>query len=115
MIDPDGKVVAEWDSDKDAYTLTDLKPGVVYTLHETAAPKGYKVAEDTTFQLNEDGTIDTANTTGQAISGDTLLVKDEKNDSKDVSVSVTKKLVTVDGTVIGAVDATYYVALYSEC
>ena len=113
VIDPDGKVVAEWDSDKDAYTLTDLKPGVVYTLHETAAPKGYKVAEDTTFQLNEDGTIDTANTT-TAISGDTLLVKDEKNDSKDVSVSVTKKLVTVDGTVIGAMDATYYVALYSD-
>ena len=113
VIDPDGKVVAEWDSDKDAYTLTDLKPGVVYTLHETAAPKGYKVAEDTTFQLNEDGTIDTANTT-TAISDETLLVKDEKNDSKDVSVSVTKKLVTVDGTVIGAVDATYYVALYSD-
>ena len=113
VIDPDGKVVAEWDSDKDAYTLTDLKPGVVYTLHETAAPKGYKVAEDTTFQLNEDGTIDTANTT-TAISDDTLLVKDEKKESKDVSVSVTKNLVTVDGTVIGAVDATYYVALYSD-
>ena len=113
VIDPDGKVVAEWDSDKDAYTLTDLKPGVVYTLHETAAPKGYKVAEDTTFQLNEDGTIDTANTT-TAISDDTLLVKDEKKESKDVSVSVTKKLVTVDGTVIGAMDATYYVALYSD-
>ena len=113
VIDPDGKVVAEWDSDKDAYTLTDLKSGVVYTLHETAAPKGYKVAEDTTFQLNEDGTIDTANTT-TAISDDTLLVKDEKKESKDVSVSVTKKLVTVDGTVIGAVDATYYVALYSD-
>ena len=113
VIDPDGKVVAEWDSDKDAYTLTDLKPGVVYTLHETTAPKGYKVAEDTTFQLNEDGTIDTANTT-TAISDDTLLVKDEKKESKDVSVSVTKKLVTVDGTVIGAVDATYYVALYSD-
>ena len=113
VIDPDGKVVDEWDSDKDAYTLTDLKPGVVYTLHETAAPKGYKVAEDTTFQLNEDGTIDTANTT-TAISDDTLLVKDEKKESKDVSVSVTKKLVTVDGTVIGAMDATYYVALYSD-
>ena len=113
VIDPDGKVVAEWDSDKEAYTLTDLKPGVVYTIHETAAPKGYKVAEDTTFQLNEDGTIDTANTT-TAISEDTLLVKDEKKESKDVSVSVTKKLVTVDGTVIGAVDATYYVALYSD-
>lgn len=113
VIDPDGKVVAEWDSDKDAYILTDLKPGVVYTLHETVAPKGYKVAEDTTFQLNEDGTIDTANTTA-AISDDTLLVKDEKKESKDVSVSVTKKLVTVDGTVIGAVDATYYVALYSD-
>ena len=113
VIDPDGKVVAEWDSDKAAYTLTDLKPGVVYTLHETAAPKGYKVAEDTTFQLNEDGTIDTENTT-TAISDDTLLVKDEKKESKDVSVSVTKKLVTVDGTVIGAMDATYYVALYSD-
>ena len=113
ILDKDGKVVEEWDSTDKAYTVKGLKTGEKYTLRETVAPKGYKVAEDTTFQLNEDGTIDTANTT-TAISDDTLLVKDEKKESKDVSVSVTKKLVTVDGTVIGAVDATYYVALYSD-
>ena len=113
ILDKDGKVVEEWDSTDKAYTIKGLKTGETYTLRETVAPKGYKVAEDTTFQLNEDGTIDTANTT-TAISDDTLLVKDEKKESKDVSVSVTKKLVTVDGTVIGAEDATYYVALYSD-
>ncbi len=113
ILDKDGKVVEEWDSTDKAYTIKGLKTGETYTLRETVAPKGYKVAEDTTFQLNEDGTIDTENTT-TAISDDTLLVKDEKKESKDVSVSVTKKLVTVDGTVIGAVDATYYVALYSD-
>ena len=113
ILDKDGKVVEEWDSTDKAYTIKGLKTGETYTLRETVAPKGYKVAEDTTFQLNEDGTIDTANTT-TAISDETLLVKDEKKESKDVSVSVTKKLVTVDGTVIGAVDATYYVALYSD-
>ena len=113
ILDKDGKVVEEWDSTDKAYTVKGLKTGEKYTLRETVAPKGYKVAEDTTFQLNEDGTIDTANTT-TAISDDTLLVKDEKKESKDVSVSVTKKLVTVDGTVIGAEDATYYVALYSD-
>ena len=113
ILDKDGKVVEEWDSTDKAYTIKGLKTGETYTLRETVAPKGYKVAEDTTFQLNEDGTIDTANTTA-AISDDTLLVKDEKKESKDVSVSVTKKLVTVDGTVIGAEDATYYVALYSD-
>ena len=113
ILDKDGNVVEEWDSTDKAYTIKGLKTGETYTLRETVAPKGYKVAEDTTFQLNEDGTIDTANTT-TAISDDTLLVKDEKKESKDVSVSVTKKLVTVDGTVIGAVDATYYVALYSD-
>ena len=113
ILDKDGNVVEEWDSTDKAYTIKGLKTGETYTLRETVAPKGYKVAEDTTFQLNEDGTIDTANTT-TAISDETLLVKDEKKESKDVSVSVTKKLVTVDGTVIGAVDATYYVALYSD-
>ena len=113
ILDKDGNVVEEWDSTDKAYTIKGLKTGETYTLRETVAPKGYKVAEDTTFQLNEDGTIDTANTT-TAISDDTLFVKDEKKESKDVSVSVTKNLVTVDGTVIGAVDATYYVALYSD-
>ena len=113
ILDKDGNVVEEWDSTDKAHTIKGLKTGETYTLRETVAPKGYKVAEDTTFQLNEDGTIDTENTT-TAISDDTLLVKDEKKESKDVSVSVTKKLVTVDGTVIGAVDATYYVALYSD-
>ena len=113
VIDPDGNVVAEWDSTKNAHKLKDLKPGVTYTLRETKAPKGYDVAADTTFELNEDGTINTANTT-TSISGDALLVKDEKTVDKTVSVSVTKRLVTVDGQVIGAPDATYYVALYSD-
>ena len=113
VIDPDGNVVAEWDSTKNAHKITGLKPGVTYTLRETKAPKGYDVAADTTFELNEDGTINTANTT-TSISGDDLLVKDEKTVDKTVSVSVTKRLVTVDGQVIGAPDATYYVALYSD-
>ena len=113
VIDPDGNVVAEWDSTKNAHKITGLKPGVTYTLRETKAPKGYDIAADTTFELNEDGTINTANTT-TSISGDALLVKDEKTADKTVSVSVTKRLVTVDGQVIGAPDATYYVALYSD-
>ena len=113
VIDPDGNVVDEWDSTKNAHKITGLKPGVTYTLRETKAPKGYDVAADTTFELNEDGTINTANTT-TSISGDDLLVKDEKTVDKTVSVSVTKRLVTVDGQVIGAPDATYYVALYSD-
>ena len=113
VIDPDGNVVDEWDSTKNAHKITGLKPGVTYTLRETKAPKGYDVAADTTFELNEDGTINTANTT-TSISGDDLLVKDEKTADKTVSVSVTKRLVTVDGQVIGAPDATYYVALYSD-
>ena len=113
VIDPDGNVVDEWDSTKNAHKITGLKPGVTYTLRETKAPKGYDVAADTIFELNEDGTINTANTT-TSISGDDLLVKDEKTVDKTVSVSVTKRLVTVDGQVIGAPDATYYVALYSD-
>ena len=113
IIDPDGKVVDEWDSTKKAHKITDLKPGVTYTLRETVAPKGYDVTADTTFELNEDGTFNTANTT-TTISDDTLFVVDEKTVNKDINVSVTKRLVTVDGTVIGALDATYYVALYSD-
>ena len=89
VIGPDNKVVAEWDSDKDAHMLTGLTPGVIYTLHETAAPKGYEVAKDTTFQLNEDGTFNTEGTTATIKDG-ILLVKDKKVIEEKIDISGTK-------------------------
>ena len=75
ILDGDGNVVEEWTSTKEVHKVEGLKTGVTYTLHEKAAPADYDVAEDTTFVLKADGTIDTEMTTTR-IDGDVLLVED---------------------------------------
>ncbi len=52
----DGKIVEEWVSGKEAHTVYSLEPGE-YLLHETAAPKGYVVAEDIKFTVVETGEV----------------------------------------------------------
>ena len=56
ILDPSGKVVAEWDTTEDAKVLTGvLSVNVNYTLHETKAPKGYTLAKDSVFKLSDAG------------------------------------------------------------
>ncbi|MGN0592090.1 MAG: SpaA isopeptide-forming pilin-related protein, partial [Ruminococcus sp.] len=57
ITDEDGNVVEEWDSEKDTQHEVTLLPGT-YTLEETTAPDGYVKAEEITFTVNEDGTIE---------------------------------------------------------
>ncbi|MDR2673147.1 MAG: hypothetical protein LBC35_07740 [Coriobacteriales bacterium] len=45
LIDEDGYVVAEWTSTDKPHLIERLAPGK-YTLHEAAAPEGYKLAKD---------------------------------------------------------------------
>ena len=58
--DSTGKVVDEWTSTNEAHMIEGkLKAGEKYTLHEEIAPDGYVVANDITFTVSEDGSVDT--------------------------------------------------------
>lgn len=52
ILDGDGNVVTEWDSDGSGHAVrTTLKVDTEYTLHETKAPDGYAIAPDIKFTV----------------------------------------------------------------
>ena len=83
----------------------------IYTLSETAAPDGYKIAESIKFTIDKEGKV--TSDTKDAVTGNKVTMKDEKKDTS-ASISVTKNLKTVAGENIYAVDQTFYVALYED-
>lgn len=59
ILDAKGKVVQEWTTDGDEYIVNGiLIAGETYTLHEVSAPAGYVLAEDVSFTVSEDGSVD---------------------------------------------------------
>ena len=62
VIDQDGRVVEEWDSTGEAHQIEGLKTGETYTLRNTVASDGYKVASDTTFTIDETGEVTSTGT-----------------------------------------------------
>ena len=78
ILDKDGNIVEEWDSDRNApHEVTGLKAGVEYTLRELTAPLGYDVTADTTFTIDEKGNVTaTGNKTTDA-NGDTVLLVED--------------------------------------
>ena len=82
-------VVADWISDDSAEgrTVTGLKPGTVYTLHEETAPKGYLITSDTTFTIDDAGKVSVITAAARDKNGKTvLLVEDELIPSVSVSI-----------------------------
>jgi uncharacterized surface anchored protein len=58
IIDENGKVVEEWVSTDEAHLIEGkLIAGKEYTLRETIAPDGYKIANEIKFTVNEDGSV----------------------------------------------------------
>ena len=77
LIDKEtGEVVEEWTSTNKAHEVTGLTTGKTYILRETVAPEGYSITSDTTFELKEDGSIDTEKTTTTVSEEGVLLVED---------------------------------------
>ena len=74
ILDKDGNVVDVWVSANEAHKIQGLTTGEEYTLKETAAPDGYTVAAETTFIINEDGTVTTAGSTATDAEGNTILL-----------------------------------------
>ena len=84
ILDEDGNVVDEWDSELPPHVTKGLEPGKEYTLHETVGPDGYSTTTDSTFIIDEEGNV---TTTGYMSEDGVLLVKD----SQVVYLSVTKQ------------------------
>ena len=55
ILDENGKVVDSWTSAKEAHRANGLKVGKTYTLREAKAPKGYALAKDIVFTVDDDG------------------------------------------------------------
>lgn len=60
ILDKDGDIVEEWISTNEPHMIEGkLDAGEEYTLKETIAPDGYKIASDIKFTVNSDGSVQT--------------------------------------------------------
>ncbi len=57
LLDEDGSIFDEWETQEAPYIITGLTLGAAYTLHEAETPEGYVPAEDMTIVLSEDGIL----------------------------------------------------------
>lgn len=103
IIDENGNVVEEWVSTSEPHCIEGiLLAGAKYTLHETAAPDGYVIANDVEFTVSENGTLDVVVmqddttkvkiskkdiTTGEELPGATLQIIDENGNVVEEWVS----------------------------
>ena len=82
------KPIKTWKSDGKSIVLTGLEPGVLYTIHEIAAPSGYTATSDKTFMLDVDGSYVTKKTTAKIAKDGALIVENTpKKSSKKSSGS----------------------------
>ena len=64
IIDKDGCIIDEWTSTNEShYIEAVLKAGESYILHEVSAPTGYVLANDISFTVATDGSVDKVNMT----------------------------------------------------
>ena len=86
VIDSKGNVVERWTSSSTPHIITArLVAGATYTLQEEAAPAGYVIANDITFTVSTDGSVDKV---------------EMKDDTTKVQIS--KKAITGDNELVGA-------------
>ena len=101
--DSNDNVIDAWISDGTPHQINGvLIAGATYTLHEVSAPNGYVVAEDVTFTVNEDGSVNMVSmvdaptsvhiskkdiTTGEELPGATLELYDKDHNLVDSWVS----------------------------
>ena len=105
-----GEVVEEWTSTNKAHEVTGLTTGKTYILRETVAPEGYSITSDTTFELKEDGSIDTEKTTTTVSEEGVLLVEDTRR----VDFIVNKVSATDDHELYDTILSVYEITDESE-
>ena len=55
--DKDGNVIDEWVSTTEPHIIKNLTVGETYTLEETIAPDGYKIAQSINFEIKDTGEV----------------------------------------------------------
>ncbi len=86
IVDEKGNVIDEWVSDGTNHIVKNLESGK-YVLTETAAPDGYEIATDISFEVLEDGTVKVGNTETAAVSkdGNPLIVMVDEAEEKQIT------------------------------
>lgn len=86
IVDEKGNVIEEWTSDGTNHIVKKLKAGK-YVLTETAAPDGYEIATDISFEVFEDGIVKVGNTETVAVSkdGNPLIVMVDEAEEKQIT------------------------------
>jgi uncharacterized surface anchored protein len=78
ILDKDGNIIKEWVSTKETYKIEGLKTGVEYILRETKAPEDYKITQEITFTIDEEGNIITTGNTITDENGKTIIVLEDE-------------------------------------
>ena len=86
IVDEKGNVIEEWTSDGTNHIVKKLKAGK-YVLTEAAAPDGYEIATDISFEVFEDGTVKAGNIETVAVSkdGNPLIVMVDEAEEKQIT------------------------------
>ncbi|MBE6869938.1 MAG: Cna B-type domain-containing protein [Ruminococcus albus] len=103
IIDNDGNIIDKWISSNKSHVIEGrLIAGKEYTLHEEISPDGYVVANDITFTVSEDGSVDKVTmkdattkvriskrdiTTDEELQGAALVIIDDEGNIVDEWIS----------------------------
>ena len=99
LVDENGEVIDEWVSDGTNHVVTELPVGK-YTLKETAAPDGYVIATDISFEVFVDGSavVENVDATATTEDGHPLIVMVDDT----TKVEISKLDITNDEELVGA-------------
>ena len=99
LVNENGEVADEWTSDGTNHVISELKIGK-YTLKETAAPDGYIIATDISFEIFTDGSaiVENVDATATTEEGHPLIVMVDDT----TKVEISKRDITNDNELAGA-------------
>ncbi|MBR4021057.1 MAG: TonB-dependent receptor [Ruminococcus sp.] len=100
LVDENGEVIDEWVSDGTNHVVTELPVGK-YTLKETAAPDGYIIATDISFEVFADGSVIVENVDATAATEDGHPLIVMVDDTTKVEIS--KLDIANDEELVGAI------------
>lgn len=105
IIDADGNIFEEWVSEKTIHTVTNIPAGS-YTLHEAAAPEGFVISTDISFDINRNNVVTVNGVQAEAFDengvptivmiDDTTKVKISKKDITNENELPGAKLIVID-------------------
>lgn len=98
IVDSNGETYAAWKTDGQPYQLNAIPAGD-YTLKETAAPYGYKIANEVDFTVEETGDIQKVAMTDERVKGRIEINKISSKDKKPIK-GVTFEVRDKDGNVL---------------